>query len=89
MNKGKSPKNVIEEAQKLTFGPPGKRYTPCPYGCGPVRAHKFAKHLRNAHTWKGFLLSKRRGTKVRETKSTDALLHSVSGGRPESSRRKH
>ena len=89
MNEGKPSKDAIQEAQKLTFGPAGKRYTPCPYGCGLVREEKFANHLKRIHANRPFLASKARSAKVHRTKSTDALSHSVSGGRPESSRRKH
>jgi len=86
---GKLSKEVIQKAKKLTFGPAGKRFTPCPFGCGLVRAEKFDKHLKRAHKNRPRPVSKKRSPKVHRTKSTDALFHSVSGGRPESIRLKH
>lgn len=89
MDTGKTKEDLIQEAKGLTFGQGRKRFTPCPYGCGLVKAGRFEEHLQRAHANKPLLASKARKAKVRATKSTDALLHSVSGGRPESNRRKY
>jgi hypothetical protein len=78
---------AIAKAKSRTFGPSGKRFTPCPYGCRPIKERNFEKHIKNVHGDKPIKI-KRRGKVVR-TKGTDALLRSISGGRPESNRRKH
>jgi hypothetical protein len=87
--KEKTLEEVMRDARKFTFGPVGKRYTPCPYGCGLINDGKFAKHLKRVHSGGHAPASKGRKVEVVSPKSTDALLRSVSGGRTESNRRKH
>jgi hypothetical protein len=80
---------ATQQAEELTGGAGGRQYTPCPYGCGSVRQDKLARHLKRNHTNSPGLISKARSAKVDLSKRTDALSHSVSGGRPESNRRTH
>lgn len=89
MKKDSSAESIIQKALKLTFGPKGKRFTPCPHGCGLVRAEKFAKHLKRVHAGKPALVMKVSKVKVHQRKSKDALSRAVSGGRCESNRRKY
>lgn len=89
MKKDSSAECVIQKALKLTFGPKGKRFTPCPHRCGLVRAEKFAKHFKRVHARKPPLVMKVSKVKVHQRKSNDALSRAVSGGRCESNRRKY
>lgn len=77
------------EAQAPTVEMDGKRYIPCPYGCGLVREEKLPRHLRRNHTNSPALIKVARSAKMNRSKNSDALSHSVSGGRVESNRRKH
>jgi hypothetical protein len=77
-------------------------HTQCPWGCGLVREDRLQRHIYRMHSANSpllkertnsvllkKLLKKRRKIEVPSPKSTDAVWRSVSGGRPESNRRKH
>ncbi len=48
MDTRRSKEDLIQEAKELTFGQGRKRFTPCPYGCGLVKATRFEEHLKRS-----------------------------------------
>jgi hypothetical protein len=88
--KKQEPRNVTASSRTdSTSGLKDRQYTRCPHGCGLVREDRLERHISRVHSANPPLLKKQHKIEVASPKSTDAVWRSISGGRPESNRRKH